>query len=246
MEALLKGKTALVTGAARGIGLAIGRRFADHGARVVIADMDTDEAVKAAAALPLAGEGRRCDVTNESDVSALVSGVIEDFGRLDILVNNAGITRDAMLHHMSLSDFRSVVDVHLQGAWLCTRAALQHMRAREGGGAIVNISSISGKIGNLGQANYAAAKAGLVALTKTTAREGARFAVRANAIQPGLIRTAMTATMQADMWDAKMEEIPLGRAGEPEEVADVALFLASPLSSYVTGAVVEATGGRHM
>ncbi|MFP5307954.1 MAG: 3-oxoacyl-ACP reductase FabG [Actinomycetes bacterium] len=247
---LLEDRTAIVTGAARGIGRAIAARLLAEGATVVVADLDG--AAAAATATDLVeqhggrAEGVACDVVDEDAVAALVDGTVARHGDLHVVVNNAGITRDGMLHRMSLADFRAVVDVHLQGTWLVSRAALTHMRAREGGGAIVNLSSISGKLGNLGQTNYAAAKAGIVALTKATAREGARFGIRANAVQPGLIRTDMTAAMPADVFAEKEADIPLGRAGEPEEVADVVLFLASPMSSYVTGATVEVTGGRGM
>ncbi len=247
---LLEDRTAIVTGAARGIGRAIAARLLDEGATVVVADLDGEAAAVTAAELVEQhggrAEGVACDVVDEGAVAALVDGTVERHGDLHVVVNNAGITRDGMLHRMSLADFRAVVDVHLQGTWLVSRAALTHMRAREGGGAIVNLSSISGKLGNLGQTNYAAAKAGIVALTKATAREGARFGIRANAVQPGLIRTDMTAAMPADVFAEKEADIPLGRAGEPEEVADVVLFLASPMSSYVTGATVEVTGGRGM
>jgi 3-oxoacyl-[acyl-carrier protein] reductase len=244
---LLQDRTAIVTGAARGLGLAIAERYLDQGAQVVLADLDGDAVEAAATAL---GDERAsavaCDVTSEPDVEALFATSLERHGRVDVLVNNAGITRDAMAHRMSLEQFRQVVDVHLQGTWLGTRAALTHMRSRDGGGAVVNLSSISGKIGNLGQTNYSAAKAGIVGMTKAAAKEGARFGVRVNAIQPGLIRTAMTEAMPEDVFAEKVGGIPLGRAGEPSEVADVALFLASDLSSYVTGAVIEVTGGRGM
>lgn len=244
---LLDDRVAIVTGAAHGIGRAIAERFADEGATVVSADIAAE-----APAPPLTGSAAEphawipCDVTDEADVTHLFATTIERFGRLDVVVNNAGITRDAVAHRMTLEDFRAVIDVHLQGTWLMTRAALAHMRTRPGGGAIVNLSSISGKIGNLGQTNYSAAKAGVVGLTKAAAKEGARFGIRVNAIQPGLIRTAMTESMPEDVLADRLAAIPLGRLGEPEDVADVALFLGSGLSSYVTGAVVEVSGGRGM
>jgi 3-oxoacyl-[acyl-carrier protein] reductase len=146
---------------------------------------------------------------------------------------------------MPLSDFQAVLNVHLVGAWLGTRTAAAVMREKQSG-SIINVSSISGKIGNVGQTNYSAAKAGMVGLTKASAKELAHLGVRVNAIQPGLIRTAMTAGLREDLWERKVAAIPMGRAGEPSEVADVALFLASDLSSYVTGAVLEVTGGRDM
>ncbi len=243
---MLQDRIAIVTGGAQGIGRAVVERFAAAGAVVVAADLDGDLAEQAATEVGGAVTGVACDVADEAAVAAMVERVVAEHGRLDVLVNNAGITRDAMIHRMELDAFRQVIDVHLQGTWLCTRAAVAHMRARDGGGAIVNMSSISAKVGNLGQTNYAAAKAGIVAMTKSTAREGARFGIRANAIQPGLIRTAMTEAMPADVFAEKVAGIPLGRAGEPSEVAEVALFLASDQSSYVTGVSIEVAGGRHM
>ena len=246
MTNLLTGKTAVITGAAQGIGHAIACRFVDEGATVVIADLDEAAAATAAASFP---DGRaiavRCDVTSESDVDALVRGTVERLGSLDVMVNNAGITRDATMAKMSLDDFRLVMDVHLVGTWLGTKAAGAVMRDQQAG-AIVNISSISGKVGNFGQTNYSAAKAGIVGMTKAAAKELARHGVRVNAIQPGLIRTAMTEAMPQKAWDAKMTEIPMARAGEPAEVAAVAAFLSSDLSSYMTGTVLEVTGGRYM
>jgi 3-oxoacyl-[acyl-carrier protein] reductase len=147
---------------------------------------------------------------------------------------------------MALADFRAVIDVHLTGAWNGTRHAAQAMREHGRGGSIVNISSISGKVGNFGQTNYSAAKAGLIGLTKASAKELARAGVRVNAVQPGLIRTAMTEAMPPAAWDAKLAEIPMSRAGEPAEVAQAVLFLASDMASYITGAVLEVTGGRYM
>ena len=243
---LLTDRTAIVTGAAQGLGRAIAERFAEQGARVVVADLDADASRATAAELGDAHLGVACDVTDEGAVQAMFAAALDRFGDVHVVINNAGITRDAMIHKMELDQFRQVIDVHLQGSWLATREALTHMRSRDGGGAIVNLSSISGKVGNLGQTNYSAAKAGLVGLTKAAAKEGARFGIRVNAIQPGLIETAMTAAMPADVLAEREKMIPLGRAGRPDEVADAALYLASDLSSYVTGAVLEVTGGRGM
>lgn len=243
---LLEGQVAIVTGGARGIGRAMGVRLAAEGARIVIADIGDGATAPLEDVAPQAQSTVVCDVTSERAVEELFERAIDRFGRVDIVINNAGLTRDAFAHRMPLEAFRQVIDVHLQGTWLMTRAALTHMRGREGGGSIVNVSSISGKIGNMGQTNYSAAKAGVVGLTKAAAKEGARYGIRVNAIQPGLIRTPMTDAMPADLLADRVADIPLGRLGEPQEVAAVALFLASGLSSYVTGAVVEVSGGRGM
>jgi 3-oxoacyl-[acyl-carrier protein] reductase len=245
--ALLAGRTAVITGAAQGLGYAIAEVFIAEGARVVLGDLDLDRTREAAAALGGADVARavRCDVTSAAEVDALVAAAVDNFGRLDIMVNNAGITRDATLRTMTEQQFDEVVAVHLKGTWNGTRAAAAVMR-EQGSGAIINMSSISGKVGLIGQTNYSAAKAGIVGLTKAAAKELAHLGVRVNAIQPGLIRSAMTEAMPQRIWDAKLAEVPMGRAGEPREVATVALFLASDLSSYMTGTVQEVTGGRHI
>lgn len=245
MTALLSGRCAVVTGAAQGIGLAIARRLTDHGARVVIADLDGERAAEAAAGLTGAA-AVACDVTSESDVQAVAGRAMEELGGLDIWVNNAGVTRDASLKKMTVEDFDLVVGgAHLRGTWLGVRAAQGIMR-EHGGGSIVNLSSMSGKIGNPGQTNYSAAKAGVIGLTKAAAKEVAHHGIRVNAVQPGLIRTPMTAAMSAEAMAATEATIPMRRAGEPEEVAGAVVFLASDLASYVTGAVLEVGGGRGM
>ena len=245
--ALLAGRTAVVTGGAQGLGLAIAERFIAEGARVVLGDLNLEATQSAAEGLGGADVARavRCDVTSAADVDGLIAAAIEVFGGLDIMVNNAGITRDATLRKMTEEQFDEVIAVHLKGTWNGTRAAAAVMRA-QGSGAIINMSSISGKVGLIGQTNYSAAKAGIVGLTKAAAKELAHLGVRVNAIQPGLIRSAMTEAMPQRIWDAKLAEVPMGRAGEPSEVASVALFLASGLSSYMTGTVLEVTGGRHI
>ncbi|GAA1719200.1 MULTISPECIES: 3-oxoacyl-ACP reductase FabG [Dietzia] len=244
---LLEGRTAVVTGAARGIGLEIARTFIDSGARVVIGDID-DEA-GAAAVTELGGEDAaryvNCDVRDGAAIEHLIDVAEEAFGPLGVFVNNAGVTRDATMRTMTEEQFDDIIAIHLKGTWNGTRAAAGRMR-EHGGGAIVNVSSISGKVGLKGQTNYSAAKAGIIGLTKAAAKEVAFKNVRINAIQPGLIRTAMTLAMPQHVWDEKMAEIPLGRAGEPSEVAQVVLFLASDMSSYMTGTVLEITGGRHI
>lgn len=245
MDGLLEDKVALVTGGAQGIGLAIAHTFAGHGARVVIADLDEQAARAAAEELEGPATGLACDVTDLAQVEAACQAAVEAYGSLDVMVNNAGITRDATMRKMPPEDFDLVMQVHLRGTWNGVRSAAAIMR-EQGHGAIVNLSSISGKVGFLGQTNYSAAKAGIVGLTKAAAKEVAFKGVRVNAVQPGLIRTAMTEAMPQKAWDQKMSEIPMGRVGEPSEVASVVLFLASDMSSYMTGTVLEITGGRLM
>ncbi len=234
-----------MTGAARGLGSAMAHRFAQEGARIVIADLAEAEAAELASALPTPSIAIRTDVTRPEDVAALVARSVEAMGAIDVFVNNAGITRDASIRNMTLDDWDAVHAVHLRGAFIAIKEVAGHMRERKTGN-IINISSLSGKVGNFGQANYSAAKAGLVGLTKVAAKELASSNVRVNAIQPGLIRSAMTENLPPHIWDAKVAEVPLGRAGEPDEVAKVALFLASDLSSYITGSVIEVGGGRYM
>jgi 3-oxoacyl-[acyl-carrier protein] reductase len=244
---LLTGQTAVITGGAQGLGFAIAQRFVAEGARVVLGDVNLE--ATEAAAKQLGGEtvaaAVRCDVTSADDVDTLVASAVDRFGGLDVMVNNAGITRDATMRKMTEEQFDQVIAVHLKGTWNGLRKAAAIMRENKRG-AIVNMSSISGKVGMVGQTNYSAAKAGIVGMTKAASKELAHLGVRVNAIQPGLIRSAMTEAMPQRIWDEKLAEIPMGRAGEPEEVAKVALFLASDLSSYMTGTVLEVTGGRHL
>jgi 3-oxoacyl-[acyl-carrier protein] reductase len=244
---LLEGKVAIITGGAGGLGQAMARKFLRAGAAVVLADLNAEALQSVAAELKSMGEVLAVpgDVRSEDDVQQTVDVCRAEFGALDVMVNNAGFTRDATMRKMPLADFQEVLNVHLVGTWLGVRAASAVMREQQSG-AIINISSIAGKIGNVGQTNYSAAKAGMIGLTKAAAKELAHVGVRVNAIQPGLIRTAMTTGMRADIWDRKIAAIPMGRAGEPGEVADVAVFLASDMSSYITGAVLEVTGGRDM
>ena len=244
---LLDGRTAVVTGAAQGIGLEIARALVENGARVVVGDIDAVAVDKAVAELggPDVAAGTRCDVRSAVDLEALLALADRESGPLDIMVNNAGITRDATMRNMTEEQFDAVIEVDLKGVWLGTKAAAARMR-EAGRGSIVNISSLSGKVGMAGQTNYSAAKAGVVGLTKAAAKELAHFGVRVNAVQPGLIRTPMTEAMPQKAWDQKMSEIPMGRPGEPREVATVVVFLASDWSSYLTGTVHEVTGGRFM
>lgn len=222
--------------------------FARQGARIVISDINAEGAQAAADKLVADGFtaiAQACDVTNPAHVEALVQRCIDEYGSIDVMVINAGITRDKTMAKMIFEDFNTVINIHLQGAWLGTKFAGARM-AEQGGGAIINISSIAGKSGNFGQTNHSAAKVGIVGLTKAVARELARKQVRVNAVMPGLVRTAMTEAMPKDVWESKIADIPLGRAGEPTDVANAATFLASDMGSYLTGIVIEVSGGRHM
>jgi len=248
VDPLLHGRVSLITGAASGIGRAVALRFAAEGSDVFVFDLNdagARETADAVRALGRRAESARVDVSDAAQVESGVADAEAAFGRVDVLVNNAGLTRDSTIAKMVETDWDLVLDVHLKGTFLCTRAVGARMRTA-GRGAIVNLSSISAKFGNFGQANYASAKAGIVALTKVTAREYARYGVRANAIQPGIIDTPMTRVLGDEVLAKRAQDTPLGRIGRPEEVANVALFLASDLASFVTGVVIEVTGGRHM
>jgi 3-oxoacyl-[acyl-carrier protein] reductase len=242
-DPLLAERVAVVTGAGRGIGLEIARSLRAFGANVVLADIDGDAAK--AAAEDVGGLGLGCDVTSEEQVRAVVADTVAEFGRLDVFVNNAGVTRDASLKKMTVEQFDTVVTVHLRGTWLGVREASAVMREAKSG-SIVNISSLSGKSGNPGQTNYSAAKAGIVGLTKAAAKELAHHNVRVNAVQPGLIRTPMTAAMPPEVFAEREAAVPMRRAGEPAEVAGAVVFLASDLASYITGTVIEVGGGRYI
>jgi 3-oxoacyl-[acyl-carrier protein] reductase len=244
---LLSGQTAVITGGAQGLGYAIAERFIAEGARVVLGDVNLE--ATEVAAKQLGGDdvalAVRCNVAKADEVDTLLKTAVDRFGDLDIMVNNAGITRDATMRKMTEEQFDEVISVHLKGTWNGTRLAAAIMRENKRG-AIINMSSVSGKVGMVGQTNYSAAKAGIVGMTKAAAKELAYLGIRVNAIAPGLIRSAMTEAMPQRIWDSKVAEVPMGRAGEPSEVASVALFLASDLSSYMTGTVMEITGGRHL
>lgn len=249
MGPLLQGHVALVTGAGSGIGRAVALRFAGEGADVAALDVNAESA--AGTVREVEARGRRgtaiaADVSRAAEVDAAVDAARTALGDITVLVNCAGLLRDKTIRNLAEADWDLVLDVHLKGTFLCTKSVAGRMREAGRGGAIVNLSSISAKIGNFGQANYAAAKAGIVALTKVTAREYARYGVRANAIQPGMVDTPMTRALGEEHLARSAAETPLGRLGRPDEVAAVALFLASDLASYVTGAVIEVTGGRYL
>lgn len=241
----LAGKTAVVTGAARGIGREIAGRLVDAGAALAMVDVVEESVVQAAAEVARAGKvarGYRCDVSSFDDAAELANRIVADFGRVDVLVNNAGITRDKLLLRMTADDWGQVIAVNLTGAFNVTKALAPAM-LKQRGGSIVNIASVVGQAGNAGQANYAASKAGLIGLTKSLAKEFAARGVRVNAVAPGFIRTAMTDALPEDVQNQMKQAIPLGRFGEPADVADVVLFLASDLAGYVTGQVINCDGG---
>ncbi len=242
---LLEGKTALITGAARGIGQAIAVRLAEAGADVAGCDLQVDWLDETRARVEALGrrfEGYAMDVGNAEQVGAAVDQVHTDFGQIDVLVNNAGITKDGLLARMSEADWDAVLDINLKGTFLCTKAVGRHMM-KQRGGTIVNIASVIGLIGNAGQANYGASKAGVIAFTKSVAKELAGRNVRANAVAPGFIETAMTDALKEEVQQAMLNLIPLKTFGQPRDVADVVLFLASDLSGYVTGQVISVCGG---
>ncbi len=246
---LLEGKTALVTGGARGIGKAIALRFAAEGANVAFSDLNYDENAialeKELAALGVKAKGYASDASSFEGSDKLITDVVNDFGRIDVLVNNAGITRDNLLMRMTEADWDLVIKVNLKSIFNMTKA-VQKVMLKKRSGSIINMSSVVGLSGNAGQSNYSASKAGLVGFTKSMAQELGSRSIRCNAIAPGFIETDMTAKLPEDVRKAWIEGIPLRRGGKPEDVADVSLFLASDLSSYVTGQVISVCGGMHM
>lgn len=246
---LLSGKTALITGASRGIGKAIAIRFAEQAADIAFTDIKRDRNMEALENelkdLGIKVKGYASDASSWQDSEALVEQVMEEFGTIDILVNNAGITRDNLLLRMNEDDWDLVIKVNLKSAFNLTKAVERPM-LRQRKGSIINMSSVVGIEGNPGQSNYAASKAGLIGFTKSIAGELASRSIRCNAIAPGFIDTEMTQKLPEDVRNSWIEDIPLKRAGNPEDVANVALFLASDLSSYVNGQVVSVCGGMHM
>jgi 3-oxoacyl-[acyl-carrier protein] reductase len=246
---LLEGKTALVTGAARGIGKAIALKYAQEGANIAFTDLNIDENAKAVEselkALGVNAKGYASNAANFEETHQVVEEIMKDFGRIDILVNNAGITKDGLMMRMSETQWDAVINVNLKSAFNFIHACTPVMMKQKGG-SIINMSSVVGVSGNAGQSNYSASKAGMIGLTKSIAKELGSRNVRANAIAPGFIITEMTATLPEEVRKEWAEKIPMRRGGTPEDVADVATFFASDLSSYVTGQVICCCGGMNM
>ena len=246
---LLEGKTALITGAARGIGKALALKFAAEGANIAFTDLVIDENGKKTeeeiAEFGVKVKGYASNAANFAETEEVVKKVHEEFGSIDILVNNAGITKDGLMMRMSEGQWDAVISVNLKSAFNFIHAVLPIMM-RQRSGSIINMASVVGVHGNAGQANYAASKAGLIALAKSIAQEVGSRGIRANAIAPGFIETAMTEALPESVREEWCKKIPLRRGGKPEDIADVAVFLASDLSSYVTGQVIQVDGGMNM
>jgi 3-oxoacyl-[acyl-carrier protein] reductase len=246
---LLKGKTAVITGSGRGLGKSIALKLASMGANIVLNDIVVSDAIDATAEeFKAAGYNvvvTKGDVRNAEDVKLMVKTAVDTFGSLDILVNNAGVTKDKPLAMMSEEEWDLVLGINLKGAFLCTKACGKQM-IKQKGGKIVNIASVSGVYGNAGQANYSSSKAGLIGLTKTTAKEFASRNITCNAVAPGIIQSKMTDVLPDEVKQNYLKNIALGRFGTPEDVANVVAFLASPDSNYVTGQVIDIDGGLVM
>ena len=243
-------RVVVITGGSKGIGRSIALKFADEGADMVIVHYDPDESA-ANDTLNLIkkhgahAESHRVDVSNYGDTSDLIDGILSKFGQVDVLINNAGITRDTFLMRMSEKDWDAVLNVNLKSVFNCTQVVIRSM-LKQRRGRIVNISSVVGQIGNIGQANYAASKAGIMGFTKTVAREAAPRGITVNAVAPGFINTEMTASLPEKVIGAFLQQIPIGRMGEPEEVAEAVYWLCSDASKYITGQVLHVNGGLFM
>ena len=246
---LLEGKTALITGAARGIGKALAIRFAQEGANIAFTDLEINEAAKQTeseiAALGVKVKGYASNAANFEQTHEVVAEVVKDFGSIDVLVNNAGITKDGLMLKMTEAQWDAVLTVNLKSAFNFIHAVIPVM-SKQRKGSIINMSSVVGVHGNAGQCNYSASKAGMIGLAKSIAQEMGKRGIRANAIAPGFIITAMTDQLSDDVKKEWYAKIPLHRGGTPEDIADVALFLASDMSSYVTGQVIQVDGGMNM
>jgi 3-oxoacyl-[acyl-carrier protein] reductase len=247
-EMELEGKVALITGGAQGIGRVISEELARQGAHVILGDVNLEGAEKTAAELKQNGakaSAVRIDVSSSSDVQSAFDSIIKEYKPVDIVVNNAGITRDGLLVRMKEADWDLVMNINLKGCFLCSQQAAKQMMKQKSG-TILNIASIVGLIGNFGQANYSASKAGLIGFTKTLAREVAPRGIRANAIAPGFIDTEMTRVLEESVREKLIEQIPLARLGKPEDVARCVSFLVSEKASYITGQVISVNGGMLM
>lgn len=246
---MLKGKTAVITGSGRGIGKAIALKLAGYGANIVINDIPSSDYADAACeeikALGVDSIVVKGDVRKAEDVENLIKTTLEKFGSIDIFVNNAGVTRDGLMLRMSEEDWDLVMDINLKGAFNCIKAAARPMM-KQRSGAIVNIASVVGVMGNAGQANYSASKAGLIGLTKTTAKEFASRGIRCNAVAPGFIASDMTDKLSDDVKKQYFAAIPLAKFGTTEQIADTVAFLASDMASYITGQVINVDGGLLM
>lgn len=244
----LEGKVAIVTGGSRGIGRAVAAALAQEGATVVVCSRNLEANTETAEQIRAEGGSAhpyQVDVTDAESVSRLVKEIVKKFERIDVLVNNAGVTADNLLLRLKEADWDSVIDTNLKGTFNFTKAVARTM-IKQRGGKIINMTSVAGMVGNAGQANYCASKAGVIGLTKAVARELASREITVNCVAPGLIRTAMTDALPDEAREETARLIPLGRIGEPEDVAEVVRFLASPAADYITGEVIRADGGMAM
>ena len=243
-------RNVIITGGSRGIGRAIALKFADEKARIIIVHYDpdekeVDETLNMLSKLEVEAEGHKVDVSSYEAVRDLFKSISTRYGSVDVLVNNAGITKDTLIIRMSESDWDAVIRVNLKSVFICTQQAVKLM-IKQRSGTIINISSVAGQIGNSGQANYSASKAGIMGLTKTTAREVASRGVTVNAVAPGFIDTEMTAALPENVKEGYLQQIPLRRSGTPEDVAEAVYWLSSSAASYITGQIIHVNGGMYM